>query len=166
MKNSRRLPVLFLMIVAFLLAGTTAKADSLTLTLAAPFQSGVAGELLTFDATVINNSGATVFLNGDDFTVNSPLVLDDSPFLNNWPLSLGNGGSYAGELFTILIPPGTPVGPYEGTFEITGGADGNAGNVVASADFNVNLAPEPSSLLLLATGLTGLGGVLRRRLVG
>jgi hypothetical protein len=52
--------------VCFLLAGTAAKADSFTISLNSPVQVGSAGEILSFDATVTNNTGTTVYLNGDN----------------------------------------------------------------------------------------------------
>src|ERR1700679_4137766 len=112
MKNLRRLPTLFMMIAAFLLATTAAKADPLSLTLSSPFQyaNGITGSALTFDATVTNLTSATVYLNGDDSSVNSPLTLDDTSYLDDFPLSLGAGDSFTGELFTIDVPSGTSVG--------------------------------------------------------
>ena len=165
MKRFGKLVVLALMIVGFLLAGTAAKADPLTITLAQPFQSIALNGTLDFTATVTNTSGSAVNLSGDDFSVGAPLSVDDSPYLINWPLSLGAGDSYTGLLFIVDIPALTPQTVYDGIFEIT---DEN-NDVVGFADFDVAVTPEPSSLSLLGmwllTGLLGLGGVLRR-LVG
>jgi len=160
MKGLKGLLVVSMMIAGFLLAGTAARADSLTITLLSPFQSGVSGTVIAFDATVTNTSGGTVQLAGDNFNVDAPLTLDDSPYNNNWPLSLGAGDSYTGLLFNVDIPWPTAVGLYTGVFEIT---DQN-NDVVGSADFDVYVTPEPGSLLLLGSGLLALAGAARRRL--
>ena len=160
--------VLSLMSVTFMLAGAAAKADTLTLTLFSPYQNSGAGNALTFDATVTNNSSETVYLNGDSPSVAQPLTVDDSPYNNNFPLTLAAGNSFTGELFDLDIPNGTPLGLYTGAFEITGGFGSSDQNVLGAANFNVNVTPEPPSFVLLATGLMcGLAGIQmhRRRLM-
>ena len=166
MKNFRNPLILSLVTAGFLLAGTAAKADPLTLTLDAPYQSGEQGVVFTFTATVTNNDPSeTVFLNGDSVLLDSPLTYDDTDFGLNAPLSLApltSSGDFV--LFTVTVPPGTPIGLYAGTFEILGGADGSASDVVASANFDIEVTPEPSSFLLLGTGMLVLGSLARRKL--
>jgi hypothetical protein len=59
-------------------------------------------------------------------------------------------------------------GHYAGSFAILGGSDVGAGDLLGSANFNVDViggaVPEPSNLVLLLSGLVGLGTTLRRRL--
>jgi hypothetical protein len=91
--------------ILLLLAATAAKADLLTLTLSSPFQTINESGVVTFDATVINNTGQLVYLNGDSSSVDSPLIVDDSPYNTNFPLSLAAGDSFTGELFAVDVPP-------------------------------------------------------------
>jgi hypothetical protein len=168
MKSLKGLLIVSITIAGLLVSGTAARANTLTITLSSPFQSAVGGDVLVlaFDATVTNNTGATVYLNGDTPTVDSPLTLDDSPYNDNsnW-FVLGPGGSYSGLLFNVDIPLGTVDGLYAGNFEIVGGLDNNAVNDIGDATFDVQVTPEPSNFLLLGTALLALGALAGRKLL-
>lgn len=147
-----------------LLAPSPALADTLTLSLSNPVQSATPGSTITFDATVSapNTNTAPIFLNSDNYTIDSPLSLDDSDFFS-FPLSLDPGDSYTGALFTVTLPANILSQTYTGSFEILGGADGSTFDTLASTGFQVNPTPEPGTMLLLATGLGLLAFVMYRK---
>ena len=78
------------------LSSAAAYADTITLTLNNPTQmTAPIGATLLFNATISapSTNKANVFLNGDDFTVSSPLTLDDTDFFLNFPALLNPGQS-------------------------------------------------------------------------
>jgi hypothetical protein len=158
-----------LVLGAALLLARPASADTITLNLANPVQTGAAGSTLFFDATVTAplKNGETIFLNADNFgSLASPLTASDDGFVLGFPLSLDPGDSFTGLLFTVSLPPSIIAGQYLGSFSLLGGADGDSQDLLATVDFTVNATraasavPEPGSVLLLATGLMGLGVVM------
>ena len=137
------------------------RADTVNIDLTSALLSGPPGTVLTFNGTLSNTSASTVFLNSAGINLSgafTPADEDPTPFFVNAPISLDAGDSTSAiDLFTIDIPdPFTP-GLYSGTFTILGGADGNAQDILGSADFTVQVtsaAPEPSMYgLLLASCL-------------
>jgi hypothetical protein len=170
MKRFKKLLIFFVAVVGLLLAGTAAKADSLTLTLNAPFQSGPS-DMFVFTGTIaytnadsVNDGGATEYLNGDSFYVDAPATLDDSPFNNNAPLSMNPGNSWSGEIFTVTTPAYINGGAnfYTGSFSIVGGeSPSDDSDLLATVDFNVQVTPEPPSWELLAMALMALLGIVR-----
>jgi len=162
----RKLAVLSLTIVGLLLAGTAAKADTI-LTLDAPYQIGPLS-VFSFYGTITNTSLTdTVYLNSDSSVADALATLDDSPFLNSPYYTLAPGQSTADFLiFNVDVPPyGDGSNFYSGSFTLIGGADGNAGDALATADFNVQVTPEPDSYLLFGTGLLALGFLLKSKLL-
>ena len=87
MRKKMALLLSTLVLAAGSLLTAPAFADTISLNLASPVQSGVGGATLSFNATVsapATNSG-TIFLNGDSWNVDSPLTLDDSGVFQRLP---------------------------------------------------------------------------------
>ena len=155
-----------LALLMFVAAGL-ASADPITVTLDNPIQIGSSGDILNFTGILTNTSGGILFINSDSFSVDSPLIGDDSPFLNNAPISLDAATASSSFLmFTVTIPNATPNSVYNGDIHVLGGAtDGDAIDL-GSATFSVTVGaavPEPAAGLLLIVPLFGL--VLRKKLV-
>ncbi|MBV9081260.1 MAG: PEP-CTERM sorting domain-containing protein [Acidobacteriaceae bacterium] len=149
------------------LSSAAAYADSITFTLTNP--NGTVpyntGGSLTYDATVSApaGNGAPVFLNGDSFNVTAPVTLNDSDFFSNFPLSLAPGASFTGGLFVLTVPPNSPLGTFLGTFTLLGGATNTGTSTLGTVNFSLTtVTPEPSSILLLLTGMAALGMALLR----
>lgn len=136
------------------LASVVAMASPITLTLQNGLLSGAAGATLTFVGTTTNTTGVTQNLNSDSFTLQSPLVLNDTLYFANWPLSLSGSQTFGPQgLFTVFIPSATPLGLYNGTFNILGGPGDSDQLLLGTAAFQVNVGsatvPEPATGLLL-----------------
>jgi hypothetical protein len=138
-----------------------AKADTLSIAFDMPTLTGLPAAFLQFSGTITNTTGSTVYLNGDGFNLTGfdQSAIDDSPFFANTPPFLGPGGS-TGDigLFNITIPNPFATGNYGGTFQVSGGADGNAQDVIGTAYFTVQVqqpsgVPEPSSAVLMSGAL-------------
>ena len=155
-------------LLAALALAIPASADTLSLVLSNPIQTGTPGSTLTFDATASapGSNSATIFLNGDNFNVVlDGATIDDSDFLS-FPFTLDPGDSFSGSLFTVALPSTLAPGTYTGFFSILGGSDSGAQDTLATANFEIDApstVPEPGTWLLLATGLTLLAALLYSR---
>jgi hypothetical protein len=170
MEESMRL--ISLITAAVVLTATGARAGTIYLSLTQAYAYANPGDTVAFDATVSADwyNDDAVYLNSDSVNVDSPLLLNDSPFFADFPAYMYPGDSTTATLFTVFVPLGTSSGIYTGYFEIDGGADGLAGEFLASSPFNVEVGstdsstPEPSSLVLTGAALLALswaGGRLR-----
>jgi hypothetical protein len=142
-----------------LAASSAARADVI-LTLTDPNPSALPGTVVTVLATAFNNDANTVFLNGISLNADSPLTVDDSPFLNNWFSIAGNSffDPNPQPLFTITVPLGATFGPYAVTVTLLGGPDPGDQNILnttpaLTVNVNVSDVPEPGSFLLVTCGL-------------
>jgi hypothetical protein len=152
-----------------LLAASTARAGTITMTLDAPVLYGNSGAVLGYSGTLTNTTADVVWLNADNYNLPAgigPSAFDDTPFFTNAPLFLAaNGTSGDIGLFNITIPAGLANGTFSGgTFTVLGGAGGDSQDILASVDFTVgvgpqpNNVPEPDTLPPLAAGLV-VGGL-------
>src|SRR4051812_31252831 len=158
---NRKLHTLFLMMLmaGIMLSASVARAD-LLLTLDNPTQGGSQGQTLFFSGTLTATSNIQS-IDGDDCNIAGPITCDDSPFLANALLSMVAGDVYSGLLFTLSLGANVPYNQYNGFFAVdwTDAAGvsqrtdpGPTGNFSATV-------PEPASMLLLGSGLSGLVGV-------
>jgi hypothetical protein len=149
-----RLRTVFLMLVA-----TVAGAGTLDFTLTSSLQYVGSGSV-TFSGTLTNTGATPLYINGDN--VSSALPFDDTAFLLNVPAVMSAGQTITTSLFSIILPPGTPIGLYPGTFSILGGDDASASNLLSSAPFAVQVVPEPATWMTIFAALP-VAWIRRRR---
>jgi len=160
----------FLFIVAFAaMAASVAHADAMT-TFDDPNQNGAPGSTLQFFGTILNSGSDAIFLNGDELNLAAPstdFTITDL-FFANAPLSLGAGDSSGLiELFDVTVNNPFPDLPttYTGSWTMTGGADGNAQDILDQESFSVTVTPEPQATpepqtsLLLLVGFAAIAAV-------
>ena len=157
-----------------LLALSTAggvRAQTVSITPNPGLLSGPPGSTLTMHVTLTNTTDASlhlagISLNGDQTMVDT-LTLDDAPFVMNAPVTLAQGASWEGDIFDVIVGPGSRPGTYPGSFTVLGGATSADLDPLGTQAFSVEVSgsavPEPGSLALILPALVPPGLVLRRR---
>jgi hypothetical protein len=175
MRSTRSFLLPLIAVLLLLLIGGNARAQgNLLFTLDSVIQNGTPGSEVYFTGTLTNTGTNPLYLNGIQFDFDSLaapyLTGDANVFFNNTPVSLAatgtTGDSYAGQIFGINVDPTTPSGTYTGSVTLTGGADGNATDILGTQNFEVVVSsagvPEASSLFS-ASLMLGMGGWLLYR---
>jgi hypothetical protein len=161
------------LIAAVLLIARTASATPITMVFDSSLLFGLPGTTVTFVATVTDIGNSSTYLNGDDVTVDPPMVPDDLPFFS-FPPILGPLQFMHAPVLNIFIPLATPAGLYSGTLQVTGGTSAVSLNVLATQSFAVQVqaasgpVPEPISGVLVLSGgaVAALRHSRRRRVMG
>ena len=165
---------LALLAVGCALLGTVAaQAQMLPISSVTPaslsFTPGVGGNFI-FNGTVTNNT-ATTIEGGISALTLVPLPMDVTGDTTNFTAMFGipplaPGGTYTGELFTLMIGP-AQVNPFDLRFEVEGLDAAGAGVPTATGVFELRVGttaavPEPGNMALLAGSLIS-GGMLALR---
>jgi hypothetical protein len=161
--------------VAFLiLMGSTAVlADPITITIDNTPLIGAGGTTLTFDATMTNNTGGLLNLNGLDLSLSTPISgasVDESAFFANWSTIAAGQTLGSTALFSVSVPLGTAPGAYDSFINVIGGPGQSDQNVLGGAVFEIDVpkgspvVPEPGTLSLTLLGMVGLAAISLKRL--
>jgi hypothetical protein len=125
-----------------------------------PLQVAHPGDLLHFTGVISNSGPGTVFLDSDTITPLSPDFTIIDQFFANVPVSL-DSGTDSGPIDLFDVQLGTPpLGLYTGSYVLF-----QSEAIVGTADFSIQVVPEPSTFLLLGATLVPLAinRVRRRR---
>ncbi|MCM3871126.1 MAG: PEP-CTERM sorting domain-containing protein [Pyrinomonadaceae bacterium] len=173
MKTKQRFTMAILALGMLTLLSISVKADPLTLTLTNPNQIGTVGSTLTFAGSVTNVAVPAVQIVSSQITFNDgggTLLFDDSPFISNFLFQTVAPGATLGplDMFTVEILAGAAPGTYSGVFSIL---YDNGTNTLETNLFTFSVTvqptgapiPEPTTILLLGSGLTGIASLVRRR---
>jgi hypothetical protein len=149
---------------------SAAHADTVFFALVTPNVTANPGATVDFYAFISEQQGTYFFLDGDSYSVEAPLSLDDSGQFMNFDQLFFDHQQDFGLLFSVTLPINIPTGTYLGSYTLLGGFQGTDTDELSSQNFQITTVnavapvPEPSTLLLLCCGLMAVAcGYKRRR---
>jgi len=148
-------PIQLITLCGLVLTPLCCQASAITISFSSSTEIREPGDILEFDADLINTTKLTIDLGAADVTLSGLFDTDPTPFLSG-PATIGPGKSTgAFEIFTVTIPKlAAAPASNRGVLSITDIND----NLLGTAAFTVVTSPEPSSggLFLIAVAAVAL----------